>query len=151
MSGGGLASSARNSPAEGINSVFGTNLLGAGGVSNDWGTRQANNLTGYNVFNAGNNALDASKAAQGPASLTPLSPQSTIPMAPNGAFMPIQSQQGIFNQMAANSAGQLFNPGIQNPINGAKGPINQPMGPSPILGSLSRNGPNGLSRGYSKL
>lgn len=145
MSGGGLASSARNSPAEGINSVFGTNLLGAGGVSNDWGTRQANNLTGYNVFNAGNNALDAQKAAQAPGSLTPLSPQSTIPMMPGGAFMPIQPQQGIFNQMAANSAGPLFNPAASN---GAKGPTNQPIPASSILGSLSGNG--NTPRGYLK-
>lgn len=145
MSGGGFASSARQSPAQGINSVFGTNILGAGGVSNDWGTRQANNLTGFNVFNAGNNALDAAAAGQVPGTLPNLGASSLIPKMAGGAFMPVNTAGGKFNAMANQAAGPLFNPAARPPAQQTQ--TAQTQAPSPEITALIQRF---LSQGTSR-
>lgn len=123
MSGGGNPvsaawQSAKDSPAEGINSLFGTNLLGAGGISNDAGTQWANGLTGYNVGNAGNpasNAQQAAAAAANPQQIGNLGASTLYPISPQGAFQPVNVGMGGINAMANQGAGPLFNPGIQQP------------------------------------
>ena len=78
-----------------------------------------------------------------PSVLPNLGAHSMIPQTPQGGFMPLGQTNptggnggGIFNQMAANSAGPLFSPGYQNP----KGANNQ-MHVDPINMILNKANP----------
>lgn len=124
MSGGGgllgsILSSAKNSPAEGINSLFGTNLLNAGGASNDALTHWMNGITGFNVMNAGSPQADAMAAASNavnPSVIGNLGPGSTMPHFPNPNLWAMPTPQGgQFNQMAQQLAGPVYTGGLQIP------------------------------------
>lgn len=89
-----------------------------------------------------------------PSVLPNLGAQSIIPQMPQGGFMPLGQTNpmggnggGIFNQMAANSAGQLFSPGYQNP----KGASNNQMHADPISMILNKGNPQQGNMGGSFL
>ena len=86
-----------------------SNILDPGNV---FGQNQAANPLGPNGSNLQNGGV--------PSVLPNLGAQSMIPHIPQGGFMPLGQANpmggnggGIFNQMAANSAGPIFNPGSQ--------------------------------------
>lgn len=101
-----------------------SNILDPGNV---FGQNQAANPLGRNGANGANGV---------PSVLPNLGAASMIPQTPQGGFMPLGQTNpmggqtpGIFNQMAAQSAGQLFNPSLNSPspfISNGKGAAMSP-------------------------
>lgn len=80
------------------------------------------NVLGFNQ-NANPNGPNGSNSNGGIPSVLPnLGPQSLIPQAPRGGFMPVNTSGGGFNAMANQGAGQLFNPAM----------IRKPSAPSTV-------------------
>lgn len=117
------------------------------------------NLFGFNQAanpNAGQNGQNGI-AGGVPSVLPNLGAQSMIPQMPQGGFMPLGQTNpmggnggGIFNQMAANSAGQIFNPSPQftPQPKGANLPIvNKPMS---SLGNFNMAIGNSYGRGFQQ-
>jgi hypothetical protein len=133
-------------PYQVINSLTGSNLGGLGGVSNNSFTQLVNGTLGTNLNNAGNPAINAANAASqaaNPQTLPNLGASSMLPITPQGGFSPVNTSQGGINAMANQSAGQLFNPAMQQ---NATSPFFQNPGNSmPIGNSGLGSGAKGLN------
>lgn len=120
-----------------INSLFGTNFLGQGGMSNNWATHVGNGPLGANLFNAGNPTVDAQNAANAaanPGGISQLPINIPQGASPNSWAMPTP-QGGFWNQIAQQMAGPIYTGGLQIPGVSPEAPMQPtpqpPMQPTP--------------------
>ena len=131
-----------------INSIFGTNFLGQGGMSNNWATHVGNGPLGANLFNAGNPTVDAQNAANAAANPSSIGQLGTVggPQFhdPTQWGMPTP-QGGFWNQIAQQMAGPVYTGGLQIPgVSPAMSnqPIGQPTQPLGSTGLANMSGAN---------